>query len=135
MSILQFESVSAPFDQAALGSAALRTLGRAEAMGLLRGEAPLRRLDPGALDRVLRRVIRLSGVGRDAAVEISRPHASAEQFERALRRVYDELEHSPVPQTEWQALLDRLGQDLVTKLVGVSGASVRRYAAGARPTP
>lgn len=135
MSILQLESISPPLDQPALGGAALRTLGRAEAMGLLRGEAPIRRLDTGALERVLRRVIRLSGIGRDVAAAISRPHPSAEQFERALHRVFDELEQSPVPKTEWHSVVDRLGPELVTKLVGISPASLRRYASGARATP
>ncbi len=135
MSILQFESVSPPLDQPALGGAALRTLGRAEAMGLLHGEPPIRQLDTRVLERVLRRVIRRSGIGRDAAIEISRPHPSADQFERVLRRVFDELGQSPVPATEWRSVLDRLSPDLVTKLVGVSPASVRRYAGGARPTP
>lgn len=135
MSILQFESVAAPLDEAALGGAALRTLGRAEAMGLLQGEPPIRRLDTSVLDRVLRRVIRLSGIGRDVAADISRPHPSVGQLERALQRLFEELEQSPVPATEWRSVVDRLGADLVTKIVGVSPASVRRYTSGARPTP
>ncbi len=135
MSIIQFESVEAPLDDPGLGAAAARTLGRAEAMGLLRGEPPIRRLESAVLDRVLRRVIRLSGIGRDVAVEISGPRPSSAQIGRALGRIYDELEQSPVPETEWQAVLDQLGLELTTKLVGVSPASVRRYAAHARPTP
>lgn len=135
VSILQFESSSAPLDQPSLGSAVLRTLGRAEAMGLLSGEAPIRRLDTGVLERVLRRVIRVSGVGRDAAAEIARPRVSAEQIERALLRIYDELELSPVPQTEWRAVQDLLGQDLLTKLIGISPASLRRYTSATRTTP
>ncbi len=135
MSIIQFESVEAPLDDPGLGAAAVRTLGRAEAMGLLRGEPPIRRLESAVLDRVLRRVIRVSGIGRDVAAEISGPRPSPAQIGHALRRIYDELEQSPVPATEWQAVLDQLGLELTTKLVGVSPASVRRYAARARSTP
>jgi uncharacterized protein (DUF2384 family) len=104
-------------------------------MGLLRGEAPIRRLDPEVLERVLRRVIRVSGIGRDAAAELARPRVSAGQIERALSRIYDELEQSPVPQSEWPAVVDQLGADLVTKLIGISPASLRRYASAARTTP
>lgn len=135
MSVIQISSVEAPLDQPGVGVAALRTLGLAEAMGLLRGEAPIRRLDTTVLGRVLRRVVRTSGVGRDAAAELSRPRSSATEIARALRRIYSELEDSPVPKTEWRAVVDQLGLDLAMKLVGVSPASVRRYLSGERPTP
>lgn len=110
-------------------------LSRAEAMGLLRGQSPIRRLDRLLLERLLRQVAAAAGIGRDVIAEIAQPTDSPEQLGRALRRLYDELEQSPVPATEWRALLDRLGADLLTSLVGVSQASLRRYVIGARTTP
>lgn len=135
MSIIQFQSVAPPLDQLGIGPDAARTLGRAEAMGLLRGQAPIRRLDLPLLERLLRQVARAAGVGRDLVAEIAQPQPTPEQLGRVLRRLYDELEQSPVPASEWQALLDQLGSELVTALVSVSPASVRRYASGARATP
>lgn len=133
--MLQLDAVTAPLDEPALGAAALRTLIRADAMGLLRGEPPIRRLDLAALERVLKRVRRASGIGRGVAVELASARTSAAQIQRVLGRIYDELEQSPVPATEWQAVLELLGPELVTRLLGISPASVRRYAAAARSTP
>lgn len=45
------------------------------------------------------------------------------------------LGESPVPATEWPALQEVLGAELLATLVGTSASSVRRYLAGARATP
>ena len=42
---------------------------------------------------------------------------------------------SPAPATEWQAMNDVLGADLLADLVGISASSARRYQSGARHTP
>ncbi len=46
-----------------------------------------------------------------------------------------EVEQTPLPETEWSALVDLLGLDLLASMTGVSPSSVRRYAAGSRETP
>lgn len=135
MSIVQFDSVDAPLDRAGVGPAAARALGRAEAMGLLHAEAPIRHLNLRLLTRLLREVVRSSGIGRDAVATIAMDAPSPERISTALRRLFDELEHSPVPEHEWQALPRTLGIELLTELVGVSAASARRYTAGERTTP
>ena len=104
-------------------------------MGLLRGQEPIRRLDRALLERLLRHVARAAGIGRDVVADLGEPGRSPEQLGRALRRLYDELEQSPVPASEWGAVGDQLGSDLLVSLVGVSPASLRRYAAGERKTP
>jgi hypothetical protein len=104
-------------------------------MGLLRGDAPIRHLDLRLLSRLLREVVRRSGVGRDAVAAISSEAPSPERISTALRRLFDELEQSPVPEHEWPSLLGTLGLELLTPLVGVSPASARRYAGGQRATP
>ena len=63
-------------------------------------------------------------------VEIFR-HDWAFDSDAAIR----DLEASPVPETEWAALLGILDEDLLGDLVGVSPSSVRRYAAATRKTP
>ena len=52
-----------------------------------------------------------------------------------VRALYEALEASPVPSREWPSLLGTLGLDLLTRLLGVSASSIRRYASGARRTP
>ncbi len=135
MSIIQFESAEAPLDRSGVAPAAAQALGRAEAMGLLSRATPIRRLDMPTLLRLIREVARASNVGRDVLSTLSSPHPSPEQISRALHRLSDELEQSPVPEREWHSLISTLGYELLTRLVGVSEASVRRYAARERATP
>ncbi len=42
---------------------------------------------------------------------------------------------SPLPGTEWDSMLEILGEDLLASLVGTSATSVGRYRRGQRPTP
>jgi hypothetical protein len=45
------------------------------------------------------------------------------------------VEESPVPEFEWNRLTAVLGLDLLSRLLGISASSVRRYLAAARTTP
>lgn len=45
------------------------------------------------------------------------------------------LEESPAPEFEWYRLANVLGIELLSRLLGISGSSVRRYKAAARTTP
>lgn len=133
--MIQFHSVEAPLDRAGVAPAAAAALGRAEAMGLLSGSVPIRHLDLPTLLRLIREVARSSEVGRDVVSLLTTRDPSPEQITSALRRLSDELEQSPVPAREWPSLLETLGNELLTQLVKVSEASVRRYASGERGTP
>jgi hypothetical protein len=53
----------------------------------------------------------------------------------AVEQINDQIEMSPQPAGEWAPVMATLGEDLLAELVGVSVSSVRRYAAGSRPTP
>jgi uncharacterized protein (DUF2384 family) len=44
------------------------------------------------------------------------------------------LEESPIPEFEWNRLTDVLGVELLSRLLGISGSSVRRYKMAARST-
>ena len=52
-----------------------------------------------------------------------------------LEKIQGALGESPVPATEWPALQEVLGAELLASLVGISASSVRRYLADARATP
>jgi hypothetical protein len=45
------------------------------------------------------------------------------------------LEESPVPEFEWNRLTEVLGLELLSRLVGTSSSSVRRYKAGRKDHP
>jgi hypothetical protein len=111
MGVLPPQSLHAPAPQAV--AALLKTLGRS---GLLRlavvNLAPLLRQAPAELD---------AETARRMTIE--------------LEKVNDALDESPSPATEWAALRGTLGDTLLAALVGVSDASLRRYAGGQRETP
>lgn len=135
MALLRLESIEPPLDAPGVGAIAVRVLGRAEAMGLLPSGAPITRLDRAALERTVRRISSAAGIGREVLAELRATGRSASRLERVLRRLYEELEHSPAPAGEWRSLLAILGGDLLAELLGISLSSVRRYATGTRPTP
>ncbi len=56
-------------------------------------------------------------------------------FEQCLDQLNGALEGSPVPSTEWSRLLRIIDRETLARLLGISPASVRRYAATARETP
>lgn len=111
MGVVPQQALDAPSPQAV--AALLKTLGQS---GLLRSAAvnlaPLLRQAPAELD---------AETARRMTVE--------------LAKMNDALDASPSPATEWGALRETLGDTLLAKLVGVSDASLRRYASGQRETP
>jgi hypothetical protein len=60
---------------------------------------------------------------------------SSPGLERALERLNAALEESPAPEFEWNRLTELLGPELLSRLLGISGSSIRRYKAAARTTP
>lgn len=114
----------------------LPSIYRAAAAGLLSG-LPILDLDEAALRQVIER-IRSHGVAGRATHVLERAlteDADSETIALAWREVAEAIEASPLPDTEWRAALELFGADEVAPLVGVSPASLRRYASGERPTP
>ena len=65
-----------------------------------------------------------------------KPEVGGPARDELLAQVYERLEESPSPATEWQAVRDVLDDDaLLAALLGIGPVSVRRYAKGERHCP
>ena len=133
MTNIQIESVQTPFDDPRIASRAVATLVRADAMGLL--SRTITRLDESAI-RCLGTGLGRAGICRRFLGELRRPaRTDPAHLAAVLEEIHDALDESPVPATEWPALHQVLGADLLVRLVGISASSTRRYLEGARATP
>lgn len=74
------------------------------------------------------------GVARDAQLALSAATTGTE-LRALLEAANEQMEQSPMPAGTWPVLIEVLGEELLSTLVGVSVASVRRYAQGQRATP
>ncbi len=111
MGIVSQQTLNAPTPQAV--AALLKTLGQS---GLLRSAA-----------------VNLAPLLHQAPAELDVETAGRMTVE--LEKVNVALDESPSPATEWGALRETLGDTLLAALVGISDASLRRYASGQRETP
>jgi uncharacterized protein (DUF2384 family) len=130
---LQIRSVQAPLDDPDTAEAAVDVLKAMEAMGLLADD-----IDELTLDVVRSVATRAAeaGVGAAAAASLrSTESRSPDRAAAALRELQRALEGSPLPAFEWPAMIELFGAERLAELVGVSIASLRRYAADQRPTP
>lgn len=78
------------------------------------------------------------GVGRAAAEQIAslRDAGHTPQMKPGFwEQIMESLESSPMPEEEWEPLLEILGDEILGKLTGVSDSSMRRYRTGERKTP
>jgi len=110
---------------------AVRVATRAEAMGLLppgQRRESMFDLVGDAFDALVK-----AGIARRhiAALELADPA----EVPAIVGHVADALEASPHPETEWRAVTERLGDELVARLCHVSNSSIARYAGGVRLTP
>lgn len=136
MSELRIEAIEDPFTNPEVGRAASTLLSRAETMGLLRDLGIIAKLDASLMTTVLRRLGHV-GLLQRAIVQGGTgnlPHDPA-RIADLLDEANAALEDSPLPPQEWISLRRILGDELLARLCGISEASLRRYAAGARSTP
>ena len=128
---LQIRSVVAPLDEPDATAAAVDVLKAMEAMGLLGAD-----VDELSLEVVRDAATRAAkaGIGESAAATL-RSGDSPPEVAAALRELHLALEGSPAPAFEWPAMLELFGAERLSALVGVSVASLRRYAADERATP
>ena len=133
MTNLHIQSVRTPFDDPRLACAAIGALTRADAMGLL--SRPVTCLDDSAIQG-LETEMAEAGIGRNFLAELHRlPCSDAARLSSLLEKINEALDQSPAPAHEWRALQGVLGVDLLTRLLGISQSSVRRYISASRSTP
>jgi hypothetical protein len=130
--MIQIESAEAPFTSPRLALQAVTALGRAEAMGLLPPGERIETLDLSSFRRAVRH-IRRAGIARNIDLDLT--GASGSDLEQTLERLNLALEESPAPEFEWNHLVEVLGLELVSRLLGISASSVRRYQTNVRTTP
>jgi hypothetical protein len=125
--MIQIEAAQDPFASPRVAFQAFTALARADAMGLLPADERIETLDLSSFRRVVRHIHR-AGIARGIQFDVP-------GLERALEHLNTALEESPVPEFEWNRLSEMLGLDLLSRLLGISAISVRRYKAAARNTP
>ena len=130
--MIQIESAKAPFTSPRVAFQAVTALGRADAMGLLPPGEHIETLDLSSFRKAVRHIHR-AGIARN--IQLDLVDASGPQLERTLEHLNLALEESPVPEFEWSRLAEVLGLELLSRLLGISGTSIRRYRANARTTP
>ena len=133
MTNIRIESIRSPFDDPRIASRAVGALSRADAMGLL--PRKITSLDDSAI-RCLEKGLERAGIGRGFLAELRHPEGSdPARLAALLEKINDAPDESPAPASEWPALHEVLGPELLARLVGISASRMRRYLAGARPTP
>jgi uncharacterized protein (DUF2384 family) len=133
MATIQIRSVEPPLDHPEATDAAVDVLKQMEAMGLL----------PQDVDELTLEVMRAvatraaeAGIGESAAASLrSASRLSPTRVASVLRELESALEGSPAPAFEWPATVELFGVERLAELLGISVASLRRYAANQRPTP
>ena len=104
-------------------------------MGLLPAEQRVDTLNLATVRTALRH-IRRAGIGTSLGLALhteSEPELGA--LERSLADLNLALEESPAPAHEWGRVTAVVGIELLSRLVGISPISARRYAKGQRTTP
>ncbi len=131
--MIHIESAKAPFTAPRIAFQAVTALGRADAMGLIPADEHIETLDLTSFRRVVRHIHR-AGIARNIQLEL-RDDLTVPGLERTLEHLNVALEESPAPEFEWNRLTEVLGRELLSRLLGISPSSVRRYKAAARTTP
>lgn len=107
----------------------------AHAVGLVDEAPDFAQITYPAVKRAALRV-REAGIGGRAAADVTRATPpDAGLLAGRLREMALLLEQSPLPATEWRRVLETFDRDRLAPLLGVSPASVLRYARDERRTP
>jgi hypothetical protein len=134
MVAVRISTVAPPLDRPSLVDPAVRLLRRALALGLLRGQEPVDRLDLELLRRIAREASS-EGIGQDAAVALLQGNLEAQDLVGLIERLEESLAQSALPEREVPALLGVFDRDELAALVGTSAVSLGRYLAGSRRWP
>lgn len=134
MTEIYIESVEEPFlHSPRLTRLAFGLVARAQLMGCLPdGVHGVVQLDGPLLEGV-RTCFRTAGIAAMPVVQL--PDANEDELEQVLDETLAAVDASPYPAGEWQPVRKLLDDDLLSRLLGISDSSLRRYASGARETP
>ncbi len=134
MKDIRLESMSAPFSESGSGAAAARVIAFAATTGLLEN-VNVRALDMPTWKMVVKR-LRDLGVGRmQGHMASGTRELEGSELSRAIESLYDAIEGSPMPASEWTSMRTLLKDELLERLLGISRPSIQRYATGERHTP
>lgn len=134
MKDIRLESISDPFAESGAGPAAARVIAFAATTGLLKN-VNVRALDMPTWEIVLKR-LRDRGIGKIQGIATTgRRDMRGEDLSRAIKMIYNAIEASPMPGSEWTSMRELLKDDLLERVLNVSHQSIQRYAAGDRQTP
>ena len=132
---LQIRSVQDPIATPGAARAAVEALKLMDAMGLMEAGESIEVLDLETVRRMAQRAAG-AGIAETAAMALrAQGKPQSKDVEAVLESLRRALEASPVPEFEWPSLIELFGAEQLAGLVGVSVASLRRYAGGGRPTP
>lgn len=136
MPIVQIRSVSGPFDlEEELLREAADVVLLSSTMGIVPEDESLTAIDLPTMRRVVG-WIGEAGIPVLTVIDVlAQERPDPRSLADSLRALEDALEESPVPDREWASLLELFDGESLGALVGVSASSVKRYAAGERPTP
>jgi len=137
MENIQIESVGFPFQEPGFTRLAVHVLTRATAMGLLDNKKVFEELVWDGYQQRIAEMVRGGGIARSLLAEAKSLQQDSEirEYRGLVERIAVALEGSPVPNTEWKALLEIFAPQDLAALLGTSASSVRRYSEGERATP
>lgn len=137
MNTIRLSSTAGPFNTPSVRRAATRLVLIADGLGLLPGHGTIDRID----EELIRDVARSSlaeGVAQETALAIledTGASTSGARWGALIGHLEDALTGSPMPRRELTGLLKTYGHESLGQLLGISSASLRRYASGTRAVP
>jgi len=136
---IRIESVAEPLRHPRVASLSFRLLARAQLMGFLPEDVEeVTRLDLPLVRRI-GSCLAGRGIAQQPALLLAQLEgadpANGDRVADALRQTIEAVDASPQPGGEWQPARELLGDNLLSRLVGISTSSLTRYAAGSRSTP
>lgn len=142
MTQIQFDASSFPGANLRLQQGLAMLLLKMAAMGVLSAER-ITALDKGVMRRAVddlqtRRLAPLAAIEFAPLLAADPGDLDAEDALRmtgAVEHLAEVLGESPSPLSEWGSMRAMLGDEGLSRLVGISESSLRRYASLARPTP
>jgi len=134
VTMLRITSVDPVLDRPGLRSTAANLVRRALGLGMLSDRREIARLDLRLLGDIAREAS-AAGIGQQAALGLMDLGEPVPDLEDRVRQLDEAIVASPVPDRELRQLLRVYDDENLAGMLGVSRASLRRYASGSRSVP